>query len=169
MCPCGKETITIPQEGVQMKAIIAIDPGAGGALAFIADEHTETWKCPRSTREMFTIYNYCISSCWINSYEQEVYIERVHAFPTDARNAAFNFGCNYGKWLGIISSSNTKPNLVAPITWQKEYKPLPKIKAERKRELKSIAGEMFPSIKVTLYNCDALLIGAWAYNNQKED
>tara|TARA_Y100001951_G_scaffold93360_1_gene88911 strand:- start:1519 stop:1983 length:465 start_codon:yes stop_codon:yes gene_type:complete len=153
-----------------MKAIVAIDPGAGGALAFVVDGHAEAWKCPKDARGMFTIYNHCISSCWIDSYEPEVYIERVHAFPTDARNAAFNFGCNYGKWLGIIGSSNIEPNLVAPITWQKEYKPLPKIKAERKRELKRIASEMFPSIKITLYNCDALLIAAWAHNhNQQED
>jgi hypothetical protein len=154
-----------------MRAIIAIDPGAGGALAFVADGHTETWKCPRNTREMFTIYNHCISSCWIDGYKPEAYIERVHAFPTDARNAAFNFGCNYGKWLGIIASSNIKPNLVAPITWQKEYKPLSKIKKDRKKELKALAVEMFPSVKVTLYNCDALLIAAWAYSyqNQQED
>ena len=96
------------------------------------------------------------------NYSLKVYIERVWAFPTDARSNAFNFGVNYGKWLGVISSSNIKPTLVTPKKWQDSYQPLSKEKKKRKKELKEIAEEMFPDIRVTPYNCDALLIGAWA-------
>ena len=147
-----------------MEGIIAIDPGSGGALAFITDasDFSEAYKCPSTTRGMFEVYNHCVSACYIDGMKPIVVVEKVWAFPTDARSNAFNFGVNYGKWLGIISSSNIKPILVTPKKWQKAYQPLSKDKPSRKRELKQIASEMFPEIRVTLYNCDALLIGAWA-------
>jgi len=147
-----------------MEGIIAIDPGSGGALAFITDasDFSEAYKCPSTTRGMFEVYNQCVSACYIDGMKLTVVVEKVWAFPTDARSNAFNFGVNYGKWLGIISSSNIKPILVTPKKWQKAYQPLSKDKPVRKRELKQIASEMFPEIRATLYNCDALLIGAWA-------
>ena len=145
-----------------MKGIVAIDPGASGGLAFISDEHQIAYKCPKTTREMFSIYNHCMASCYVECSTPTVVIEKVWAFPTDARSNAFNFGVNYGKWLGIIASSNVKPILVTPKKWQDAYQPLSKEKKTRKKELKKIAEEMFPNIRVTLYNCDALLIGAWA-------
>jgi len=147
-----------------MEGIIAIDPGSGGALAFITDasDFSEAYKCPSTTRGMFEVYNHCVSACYIDGMKPIVVVEKVWAFPTDARSNAFNFGVNYGKWLGIISSSNIEPILVTPKKWQKAYQPLSKDKPSRKRELKQIASEMFPEIRVTLYNCDALLIGAWA-------
>lgn len=145
-----------------MNGIISIDPGASGGLAFVTDDYCRAFKCPKTTREMFTIYNHCMSSCYIDGYNPVVVIEKVWAFPTDARSNAFNFGVNYGKWLGVISSSNIKPTLVTPKKWQDSYQPLSKEKKKRKKELKEIAEEMFPDIRVTLYNCDALLIGAWA-------
>ena len=101
-----------------MNGIIAIDPGASGGLAFVTDDYCRASKCPKPTREMFAIYNHCMSSCYIDGYNPVVAIEKVWAFPTDARSNAFNFGVNYGKWLGIISSSNIKPILVTPKKWQ---------------------------------------------------
>ena len=43
-----------------MEGIIAIDPGSGGALAFITDasHYSEAYKCPSTTREMFAVYNH---------------------------------------------------------------------------------------------------------------
>ena len=153
-----------------MIPVIAIDPGAGGALALIYENiegniMAEAFKCPKTTKEMFNIYSNCMKTATNNSKECIVVIEKVWAFPTDARSRAFNFGVNYGKWLGIIASENIKPQMVTPKGWQKEYSHLSKDKKERKQKLKEIAQEMFPSVKVTLYNADALLIGAWAYSN----
>jgi len=153
-----------------MIPIISIDPGAGGALALIYENKDgdiigEAYKCPKTTKEMFDIYSNCIKEALLNSKECIVVIEKVWAFPTDARSRAFNFGVNYGKWLGVIASGNVKPQMVPPKTWQKGYEPLPKDKKERKQIIKELAQEMFPNVKVTLYNADALLIGVWASNN----
>ena len=150
-----------------MIPVIAIDPGAGGALALIyqnneGDMIAEAYKCPKTTKEMFNTYSYCMKAATLHSKECIVVIEKVWAFPTDARSRAFNFGVNYGKWLGIIASENLRPQMITPKKWQNAYQPLSKDKPTRKRELKQIASEMFPEVRVTLYNCDALLIGAWA-------
>ena len=143
-----------------MIPVIAIDPGAGGALAFIyqnkdGDTIAEAYKCPKTTKEMFKTYSYCMKAATLHSKECIVVIEKVWAFPTDARSRAFNFGVNYGKSLGVIASEDIKPKMITPKTWQKAIEPLPK----------EIAEEMFPTIRVTLYNADALLIGAWASSN----
>jgi len=146
-----------------MNGIISIDPGASGGLALVTDEFSRASKCPKTTEEMFTIYNdFYNESNFVTGFKPQVVIEKVWAFPTDARSNAFNFGMNYGKWLGIISSSEVEPILVIPRKWQEVYQPLSKEKKIRKKELKTIAQDMFPDIKVTLYNSDALLIAAWA-------
>ena len=153
-----------------MIPVIAIDPGAGGALAFIyqnkdGDTIAEAYKCPKTTKEMFKTYSYCMKAATLHSKECIVVIEKVWAFPTDARSRAFNFGVNYGKWLGVIASEDIKPQMIPPKRWQKGFEPLPKEKKKRKQVIKEIAEEMFPTIRVTLYNADALLIGAWASSN----
>ena len=143
------------------KGIISIDPGASGGIALITDNYSFASKCPKSTWEMYCEYDYYISTCFAKKLKPIVAIEKVWAFPTDARSNAFNFGVNYGKWLGIIAQSSIKPILVLPKIWQEAYQPLSKDKKIRKKELKTIAEEMFSKIRVTLYNCDALLIGAY--------
>ena len=132
-----------------MNGIISIDPGASGGLALIIEKPTyklsRASKCPKTTEEMFAIYNnFYNTSNFVNKFKPQVVIEKVWAFPTDARSNAF------------------EPILVIPKKWQEIYQPLSKEKKIRKKELKTIAQDMFPDIKVTLYNSDALLIAAWA-------
>jgi hypothetical protein len=51
----------------------------------------------------------------------------------------------------------------------KPLQPLPKIKRDRKNELKKIAINLFPDNKITLSTCDAALMVVWYVNNEKED
>jgi len=95
------------------------------------------------------------------------YIERVHAFPTDARSSAFKFGMNYGEWLGILGAMRIETILVTPQAWMKYFKEklnikLPKEKPKRKRKLKEIASQ-YTDKSVTLYNADAILIAAYGF------
>ena len=153
--------------------IIGIDPGAsGGAAVYDEDEHSlYTHKCPDNTRAMTAIINSAKARSWIDDQKLICVIEKVHAFPTDARSSAFKFGVNFGKWLGILGSLNVSTIEVTPQTWMKDFQPLPKIKKDRKNELKRIASEMFPENKITLSTSDAALIAAWCleYNKKKED
>ena len=149
--------------------IIGIDPGAsGGAAVYDEDEHALfTHKCPDNTKAMTAIINSAKARSWIDDQQLICVIEKVHAFPTDARSSAFKFGMNFGKWLGILGSLNVTTMEVTPQRWMKSFQPLPKIKKERKNELKKIASEMFPENKITLSTSDAALIAAW-YIRYKE-
>jgi len=153
--------------------IIGIDPGASGGVAvYDEDEHAlYTHKCPDNTKAMAAIINSAKARSWIDDQQLMCAIEKVHAFPTDARSSAFKFGVNFGKWLGILGSLNVSTIEVTPQTWMKDFQPLPKIKKDRKNELKRIASEMFPENKITLSTSDAALIAAWCleYNKKKED
>jgi len=153
--------------------IIGIDPGASGGVAvYDEDEHAlYTHKCPDNTKAMTAIINSAKARSWIDDQQLMCAIEKVHAFPTDARSSSFKFGVNFGKWLGILGSLNVSTIEVTPQTWMKDFQPLPKIKKDRKNELKRIASEMFPENKITLSTSDAALIAAWCleYNKKKED
>ena len=150
-----------------MKAILAIDPGArGGVVALTEDDMIECSKCPDNINDMSLMISHIVNECYVENYSLKVYIERVHAFPTDARNSAFKFGMNYGMWIGILAANNQFPNHITPQKWQKAYHPLPKVKKDRKKKLYELASDMFPKVKVTYMVCDALLIAAYgmSYN-----
>ena len=149
--------------------IIGIDPGAKGGVA-IFDEETDKmtlYKCPDTPKEMAAIIN----TAKLNQWDERAtcIIEKVHAFPTDARSSAFKFGCNFGKWLGILGAYDIPTLEVTPQVWMQPLQPLPKIKRDRKNELKKIAINLFPDNKVTLSTCDAALMVVWYVNNEKED
>ena len=152
--------------------IIGIDPGASGGVAVYDEDAHDlfTHKCPDNTKAMTAIINSAKARSWIDDQQLMCAIEKVHAFPTDARSSAFKFGVNFGKWLGILGSLNVPTIEVTPQSWMKDFQPLPKIKRDRKNELKRIASEMFPENKITLSTSDAALIAAWCleYNKKKE-
>jgi hypothetical protein len=87
-----------------------------------------------------------------------------------SRSAAFSFGVEYGKWLGFLDGVE----LVTPQKWQFHYlkngyrELLEGVQGPaRKRNLRTIAQELFPDVKVTLQNADALLIANYHYQNHQ--
>ena len=146
--------------------IIGIDPGAKGGVA-IFDEQEDKMilhKCPETPKEMAAIIN----TAKLKDKYATCVIEKVHAFPTDARSSAFKFGCNFGKWLGILGAYDIPTIEVTPQVWMKPLQPLPKIKRDRKNELKRIAINLFPDNKVTLSTADAALMVVWYSTYGKE-
>ncbi len=154
--------------------IIGIDPGKGGAISVYSNGINRAVKCPNSTAKMADIVSSIKNTHYIDGDGQCVaYIEQVHAFPTDARSAAFKFGVNYGEWLGILAAYKTLTIMVSPQRWQKYWKDklgitFPKDKQERKRALKEIAMK-YTNEKVTLYNADSILIAMYGVENVAED
>ena len=147
--------------------IIGIDPGAKGGVA-IYDETKDKMvlhKCPETPKEMAAIIN----TARIKDNNVFCVIEKVHAFPTDARSSAFKFGCNFGKWLGILGAYDIPTLEVTPQVWMRPLQPLSKIKRERKNELKQIAINLFPENKITLSTSDAALMVVWYVNNEKDN
>ena len=147
--------------------IIGIDPGAKGGVAIYNEDKDKMilHKCPETPKEMAAIIN----TARVKDNNTFCIIEKVHAFPTDARSSAFKFGCNFGKWLGILGAYDIPTLEVTPQVWMKPLQPLPKVKRERKNELKQIAINLFPDNKITLSTCDAALMVVLYVNNEKED
>ena len=145
--------------------IIGIDPGAsGGAAVYDEDDHVlYTHKCPDNTKAMTAIINSAKARSWIDDQKLMCVIEKVHAFPTDARSSAFKFGMNFGIWQGILSSFNVEVVLVTPRKWQRHFGELPKIKKERKNKMKQIATEL-SGLKATLKTADAILLTIYGYS-----
>lgn len=97
-------------------------------------------------------------------------LEKVGASPQMSRSAAFNFGVEYGQWLGFLDSVE----LVTPQKWQYHYLKngyrhlLEGVQGPaRKRNLRTVAQDVFPGVKVTLQNADALLIANYHYETHQ--
>ena len=155
---------------------VGIDPGKSGGLVKIHSRYYECsmHKCPDTTEGMSSLLKNAKDSAFKDNLPILVAIEKVHAFPTDARSSAFKFGMNYGMWLGIIGSLNIPLIQVTPQMWMKSYAPLPKIKQERKRKIKEIATEIFEDVynnenRITYAVSDAALIALWCLERGKDE
>ena len=152
--------------------VIGIDPGKSGGLVVIKGDKVSLHKCPKSTHAMSVILRQAKADAWIDEHNIHIAIEKVWAFPTDARSSAFKFGVNYGMWLGIIGSLNLPFMEVPPQTWMKSYNPLPKDKKDRKKAIKEIAIDMLRDMfnneqRVTYAVSDAALIALWCLERKK--
>ena len=161
--------------------IAGIDPGKNGGLVILNDSKetkdapmAQMYKCPRSTVEMSSILRSARNTAWIQEDKIVVAIEKVWAFPTDARSAAFKFGVNYGQWLGIIGSLNLPYMEVPPKVWMSSYDPVPKDKKERKQYLKDTCITMYKDMflydkNVTYAVSDAALIALWCLERKSNE
>ena len=153
--------------------VAGIDPGKSGGIVVINDGDNinespmvEMHKCPVSPVDMSSILTEARNTAWVQQDKIVVAIEKVWAFPTDARSAAFKFGVNYGMWLGIIGSLDLPFMEIPPKTWMKSYDPVPKDKKERKQYLKDASITMYKDIflydkNITYAVSDAALIALW--------
>ena len=155
---------------------VGIDPGKSGGLVKIHSRNYECslHKCPSTTQEMASLLRTAKHSAFVDNLPILVAIEKVHAFPTDARSSAFKFGMNFGMWLGIIGALSIPVIKVAPQTWMKSYAPLPKDKQERKRKIKEIATEIFSEVynnenRITYAVSDAALIALWCLERSNDE
>ena len=144
-----------------MKTIVAIDPGASGALAFKTGDkiiiHKASDTDPLDALKDAQLCGHC-----------EVWIEDVPCFAGKALpgSAMFRLGKNCGIWEGLARGLGITVRLVRPQDWQAGISGVGKLKGpERKRALRTAASRLFPEIKVTLDNCDALLILDYALRN----
>ena len=136
-----------------MKIYIGIDPGKSGGICFINGDEIKSFKCPKTTHDMTEelILAKNIKGC-------TAIVEKVWSFPGQGVKSVFNFGYNYGLWIGILSALKIPYILVPANKWMRYYS-VPKLeKKDRKNYLKQLAQQMHPDHKVTLYNADAILL-----------
>lgn len=148
------------------ETIIAIDPGASGAIA-VRDYASEPYVIPMPETEADTldaIRDIC-AQAHAEGFASKAYVEHVGGFTGRPQpgSAMFKFGFGAGFVKGCLMTLGVPVEYVRPQDWQKglligksDTKP------EHKRKLRAKAQELFPALKPTLTTCDALLILRWA-------
>lgn len=159
------------------RVYVGIDPGWGGAIAVICGDVTVT-PIPENEYDLFQVIHDLINFGDVYRSRPKVILEKVGGFigtrPGGGahRNLAsghtmFKFGWCYGAIRMALAATHTIDEdkdvvHVTPQVWQKAIGVACKTKGESqnsfKNRLKDRAIELFPDVKVTLKNADALLL-----------
>lgn len=165
--------------------IIGIDPGANGGIAvYVPGEYRPlmiTHKMPKDISELRDFFQY-----YMDNFKPIVFLEKLSVRPDDVttEGARINMGklyriqqmmANYEHLKALMESCGIPYVMVHPMTWQTKLQlrkrgidGVKEEKAERKRRYQREAAKLYPQIRVTLWNSDALLImhfGRWAMEN----
>ena len=135
---------------------IGIDPGKGGGIGLIYNDVAYCKKCPATVSEMAEEIKTCVDIA--PDIQKMAIIEAVHSMPNQGVKSCFTFGEGYGKWLGILAAHKIPYTQVTPQKWMRHYGSLSKDKKDRKNQLKHLAQQRFPEIKITLATSDAILL-----------
>ncbi len=150
-----------------MKAILAIDPGTRGGLAWIDAAECVTCHPMPDTEGELLAYIHDVVTTAGGAGSLTAYVEQVSGFAGDEHpgSAMFKFGRGYGFALGVLMALRVRVELVTPQRWQKGVASGTQSgldKAEWKRKLKAQAERLFPGQRVTLKTGDALLLLEYA-------
>jgi hypothetical protein len=160
--------------------LIAVDPGASGAFVVRKAEGTIT--TVQGYDGLASIERAIVSAANATPapYRSDIaaVIERVWASPVMGKAACFAFGENYGRWCGALFTAGIHVYCITPQKWQRAV--VPNIQGQgdaRKNALKQEAIAMFdlpvadpllpPKTRITLENCDALLLSQFAWRRNK--
>lgn len=164
---------------IKINCVIGVDPGANGGIAvFICDRGTKVIKMPKDITDLRDFFAY-----YREYYKPVVFLEKLSVRPDDVvvqgDRAAMGklyriqkLMANFEHLKALIETAGIPYVMVHPASWQTKLKLRirgEKIeKAERKHRYQEKAASLYPGIKVTLWNADALLImhfGRWALVN----
>lgn len=105
-----------------IKSIVGIDPGASGALVLLEDGKPVEWIImPTYKVGLTTRVNANEVHSWLSygRYVDHVYIESVHAMPSQGVTSMYNFGHSVGTVMGVIGSIGYPHTLITPQRWKK--------------------------------------------------
>ena len=159
--------------------IISIDPGISGAVAGNDEGETHIFKMPETPRDLFILILSMKTDdafCWI---------EQVGSYmPNNSGPAAVKFARHCGhldmalvasgipydyvlptKWEHWLIGKPNYPKIDKNISKQARQQILSKRTQERKNKIKTKIQALYPNLKITLQNADAIGILHWALNN----
>jgi len=154
---CHNRSHHHPQE-MKPDLFIGIDPGKSGSIAFLP-ANGEPWTIKLSETD------HDIAGALIDANlgrESFAVLERVHSSPQMGVKSAFSFGQSFGKCEMLLAALGIPYELVAPAKWQGDMKCRTK---GDKNITKAMAQRLFPNIKITHANADALLLAEYARRN----
>lgn len=146
-----------------MDAILAIDPGKTGGIAwksFLDDERVNAYKMPVTPKEIHD----AIRDYWPGDVMRiHAYIENVHARPKNGSMANFKLGNNFGHLEMALIAAGISFERVSSVKWMRGLGVPAKLEhTVRKNWIKGRMQERYPGLKVTLATADALGILTWA-------
>jgi hypothetical protein len=157
------------------RAYIGIDPGSAGCAVCIADDEVRVCRFSNCTeKEVWDFFNSLSFD-----YECVAVLELVHSMPGDGGASAFTFGHNAGVVEGFLIAASIPYQKKTPQTWMKYYnikreivrgedrkeiKEKSESKTDFKRRLRTKAEQLYPNIKMTNDQSDAVLIANFCKN-----
>lgn len=147
---------------MSISLFIGIDPGACGGIAFKGDRNIEAFSFERMTeRDIMDII--VEKTLNVNAF---CYLERSQPLPAKMRGgiSSFKLGHSYGFLRGILTGLKIPYDTVTPQVWQKSLGCLTR---GNKNVSKAAAQRLFPGVKVTHGNADALLIAYYGYTQER--
>ncbi len=140
--------------------IVAIDPGVNGGIVWSADgDPVECAKMPSSDIEVCQL----LADLSCKAKDVSLYLEEPPLFAGKniPGSAIGKLMWNTGVLYGAAVAMGWKIHRIRPAIWQKTHTCGTKgdlTTTQWKNKLKARAAELFPSVDVTLWNADALLI-----------
>ena len=132
---------------------LGIDPGQSGSIAAIMPSGNATWIKLDST-------DHDIAE-WLRDFpilHTTACIEKVNAMPKQGVSSTFKFGRSFGFLQGLLVALRIPFEFVTPQKWQAEMNCRT---AGDKNVSKAAAQRLWPSLKITHANADALLIAEY--------
>jgi len=153
----------IQERRIMSKLYIGVDPGKSGAIAFIPEDG-EPWFI--KTNETLQDISDALNSAWGVNGRLSALIEKVHSSPQMGVKSAFTFGESYGQLTALLVAHGIPYDTVRPQAWQKAMQCMTK---GDKNITKAKAQSLFPGMKITHANADALLIAEHCRRNLRGD
>lgn len=170
------------EDKIRINCVIGIDPGVNGGIAiYIPGQNTKVAKMPKDVSDLRDFFAY-----YVENYKPIVFLEKLSVRPDDVMvqgdRAAMGkmyriqkLMANYEHLKALAETSGVPYVMVHPMTWQTglnlRIRGQHEDKADRKRRYQDHAGKLYPGVRVTLWNADALLImhfGRWALMNRRQ-
>ena len=132
---------------------IGIDPGKSGCIAFIdSDSERDPWfvNCDETPKDIADAIA-DTSGFW----PCFALVERVSSSPQMGVKSAFTFGQSFGMIEGMLAMAEIPHEQITPQKWMRQLQCLTK---GDKNVTKRKAQELYPSVKITHRNADALLL-----------
>lgn len=156
-----------------MRVLIAIDPGASGAIAVRDGEGRVYVDAMPDT--LADIANELVD-IRASATNHETLHAHIHCYIEDAgyhvagNNASAS--CKFARHCGALDMALVCMQIpfesVRPQSWMKHFGTLPKDKKARKNRIKELMQRRYPNLKVTLTSSDALALLTWAIEKRTE-
>lgn len=145
--------------------IIGIDPGLGGGIAVLDGSRIEVYNMPETYPDIYNFFK-SVRNQYMPKDVLAIMEDVGHGMPGQSSKATAVFARHNGHLEMALYALGIRAVKVTPQKWMKHYSnSLGKSKDYEKREwknkLKGLAQQMYPSVKVTLKNADAILIATY--------